>query len=119
MIYDDLLNIPYKEGGRDSNGIDCYGIVLECCKRNGTELNNVLENKTSLQEKDLSKYRASFNVKEIEMPKAGCVVQCVYFDEIHIGFMIDKKTCIHATKQGVRISPVIALKNKKYYEVIK
>ena len=117
MIYEDLLNIPYKEGGRDSNGIDCYGLVLECCKRNGKELNNILENKTSLLEKDLSKYRASFNVKEIEMPEEGCIVQCTYFDEIHIGFMIDKN--LHPRyKAWVRVSPVIALK-QKYYEVIK
>ena len=41
MKYDDLLNIPFKKFGRDKNGFDCYGVVMECCKRAGTPLRDL------------------------------------------------------------------------------
>lgn len=36
--YEDLLDIPYKHNGRDKNGIDCYGLVVEVFKRYGIKV---------------------------------------------------------------------------------
>ena len=41
MKYDDLLNVPFKRFGRDKSGFDCYGVVMECCKRAGTPLKDL------------------------------------------------------------------------------
>jgi cell wall-associated NlpC family hydrolase len=39
MKYDDLLSIPYVQGGRDpKNGLDCWGLCIEIYRRVGREL---------------------------------------------------------------------------------
>lgn len=114
MKYDDLLNIRYLSGGRDKKGMDCYGVVLECCRRNGTPLKDICEKKIS--ESELYSTIEKLNVREIEKENAkfGDIMQCVYNGELHIGFLIDKNIVIHATEKGVRITPIIAFENVKY-----
>ena len=34
----DLLGVPYEKNGRTLDGLDCYGLVLEVCKRFGYKL---------------------------------------------------------------------------------
>jgi len=41
MDYSDLLKVPWKEGGRDLNGLDCWGLCLEVCRREGIPLPQV------------------------------------------------------------------------------
>jgi len=33
--YDDLIGIPFVDGGRDITGLDCWGLALELFKRQG------------------------------------------------------------------------------------
>ena len=117
MTYEDLLLVPYKAHGRDSSGMDCYGLVLECCKRTGQNLRDVVYETDNVDADKLGGYTASLNVREIDKPKMNCIVQCEYCEHLHIGFMLDKKTVIHETYSGVRITPTLALKNIKYFEV--
>lgn len=37
-MYEDLLGAPYREGGRDKDGLDCWGLVLEVFRRLGHAL---------------------------------------------------------------------------------
>jgi len=37
-MYSDLIGIPFKDGGRDVKGLDCYGLVMEIYRRNGIKL---------------------------------------------------------------------------------
>lgn len=38
---DDLIGVPYKEGGTDKNGFYCYGYAAEVCRRFGKELPDI------------------------------------------------------------------------------
>ena len=38
IYYNDLLGAKYKPHGRGDGGYDCYGLVLECCRRAGTPI---------------------------------------------------------------------------------
>lgn len=40
MEYSDLLGIPFKFGGRDRDGMDCWGIVQEVHKRLGNDVHD-------------------------------------------------------------------------------
>lgn len=37
-MYNDLIGIPFKDGGRDLKGLDCYGLVMEVYRRHSIEL---------------------------------------------------------------------------------
>ena len=34
-MYEDLIGVPFMDGGRDKNGMDCWGLVREYFKRQG------------------------------------------------------------------------------------
>lgn len=38
MAYKDLLGIPFKYGGRDKAGMDCYGVVIEFFRQRGIQI---------------------------------------------------------------------------------
>lgn len=115
MTYEDLLIVKYKENGRDENGMDCYGLVLECCERAGTPIPDIVYGNDSAT---LPEYIRTLNVQEIGFPVKGAILQCTLDGDLHIGYLIDKKTCLHMTYSGVRVTPIAALKNKRYFEVI-
>lgn len=117
MTYEDLLLVPHKEGGRDDSGMDCYGLVLECCNRASTPLRDITRN-AHVSGQELLEYVQRLNVEQIDCPIKGSVVQCEYSGELHIGYMIDKKRVLHMTSTGARVSPVTGLRNVKFYEVI-
>ena len=72
MKYDDLLNIPFKKFGRDKTGFDCYGVVMECCKRAGTPLRDLYGNIVDLPADSVNDYiSGGLNVKEIDATKAA------------------------------------------------
>lgn len=119
--YDDLLCVPFKKGGRSKDGLDCYGLCIELCRRCGKTLPDFATFCTISPKNDTQK-RKEFNhyVKEIPQAKKYALVEYLNDDgEIHIGFLLDEKTYIHATLCGVRITPLFALKNPKFYEVVK
>lgn len=117
MKYDDLLNVPYLEGGRDINGMDCYGVLLECCRRNKTPLLDI--NDKHIPEDQLLQVIEKLNVRLIQENevKEGDILQCVYNGNLHVGFMVDKDTVIHATNKGVRLTPIIAFSEKRFGRV--
>lgn len=119
MKWDDLLTVPYKANGRDMSGMDCYGLVLECCRRAGTPLRDVRYNGAEIAADTLSFYTHAVNVCPIESAQAGAVIECEYGGNLHIGFLVDTKTVLHMTYEGMRVSPLLALRNVRFYKVVK
>lgn len=120
MKYDDLLNIPFKKFGRDKNGYDCYGAVMECCKRAGTPLKDLYGDIVDLPADSVNDYiDGGLNVKEIDAPKVGALVYSIYKGNVHVGYIVERGKVLHATiDKGIKISPLAALHPIAYYEVV-
>ena len=119
MKYDDLLNIPFKKFGRDKSGYDCYGVVMECCKRAGTPLKDLYGGIVDLPADRVNDYvSGGLNVREIDAPKKGALVYSIYKGNVHIGYIVERGLVLHATiDKGVKISPLAALRPIAYYAV--
>lgn len=120
MKYDDLLNVPFKKFGRDKNGFDCYGVVMECCKRAGKPLKDLYGDIVDLPADGVNDYiSGGLNVRQIEEPKVGALVYSIYKGNVHVGYIVSRNCVLHATiDKGVKISPLQALRPIAYYEVV-
>lgn len=112
----DLIGIPYKEHGRTKEeGFDCYGLVLEIYHRNGIPLNDVYYEDHDAEL--CNKYTPTLNVEEIPFPEELAVIQVTLINELHVGVCLNEKLFIHSTiNQGVRISPIKAYKNARFFK---
>lgn len=119
MKYDDLLNIPFKKFGRDKSGFDCYGVVMECCRRAGTPLKDLYGDIVDLPADGVNDYiSGGLNVREIPAPKPGALVYSIYKGNVHVGYIVERGKVLHATVNGVKISPLSVMKPIAFYEVI-
>lgn len=117
--YSDLLATPFVLGGRDARkGMDCYGLCIEMCARDGKALADIAS--TDQKSGNFARQTADVNVREIteEEADSGDLVQCVYSGEVHLAYMLDKRRVLHATYEGVRVSPVAVLKDRKFFRVV-
>lgn len=120
MNFTDLIGVPYKEHGRTKEeGLDCYGLVLECCRRAGTPLTDLDYHSPSFTLPQADDAKPSLNVREVPGPKPGRIVEMDYNGKIHVGYMADMNNVLHATDRGVRLSALAALKVRGFYEVLK
>ena len=119
MRYDDLLNVPFKKFGRDKNGYDCYGVVMEMCRRAGTPLRDLYGGITDLPADGVNDYiSGGLNVREIPAPRAGAIAYGIYKGNVHVGYIVERGKVLHATiDRGVKISPLSAIRPIAYYEV--
>lgn len=121
MKYEDLLSLPFEINGRfgKTEGIDCYGVCIEMVHRDGRILNDVVYPSLRIPAAQAEAYSEKLNVAPIAEEEAGegDIVQGEYEGYLHVAYMLDKKTVIHATFSGVRVSPIIAIKNRKYMRV--
>lgn len=109
--YEKYIGIPYKEFGRDEDGVDCYGLALLVYKNElhidipdyfGVGFHKAKSGKESEPlKKELQGFilNASSSWKEIEQDKAQ-PFDLVLFNMlgyvIHIGILIDKDTMLHS-----------------------
>ena len=119
IYYEDLLFCKYKEFGREpATGLDCYGLVLICCKRAGTPLRDVIYESTHCQNDFVEAAKLQLNIQAIDEARQGAIVQCYYNNELHSGYMVSKTQMLHMTYDGCRLTPVCAIRGAKFYEVI-
>ena len=118
--FDDLIGIPYKIHGRDTNGFDCYGLVLECCHRVGKPLKDVYYESIKIKSSQKNDYiQNGLNIEPIPKSEKYCLVELRGDDFLHIGFMLDKKNVLHATiKHGSKVSPIENLEVIGFYKVV-
>lgn len=95
MNYSKYLGIPYKENGRDSNGLDCYGLI----RMISHELGISIPEYATPDEQSLI-YQMYNSEKELflklDKPEPNCyVVFSIKPYHIHIGIMIDENKFIH------------------------
>ena len=95
-----LLDTPYRWGGRDTLGIDCSALLQLSYQAYG---HNIPRNTSEqiLLEKKIVK-----NIKDL---KRGCVV----FWQGHVGIMIDNINCIHANAFHMKT------KTEPLYKIVK
>lgn len=112
-----MIGTPYKDGGRTLDGLDCYGVVLMAAKQRGKYLRDVRYENHAIE---LSQELApTLNVEKIDRPEKDAIIEMIVGREIHVGFCIDEKTFLHATKnQGVRISRIGSLPIKNIYRIV-
>ena len=110
MEYKDLIGIPFIDGGRDKNGMDCWGLAKEMFHRQGVEVNDYsvgamettkIANELKSNENDWEK---------INIPEVGCLVLIKLMETgwaNHVGIYIGHGRFIHAyRKTGVVIDRI-------------
>lgn len=120
IYYNDLLGAKYKPHGRGDGGFDCYGLVLECCKRAGTPIKDPFQKYEHLPAGSEMLYINDYNnIKEINAPKTGAIAECKTGDNLHVAYMVTPQLALHITQKGCRVTHIRALNPIRYYEVIK
>ena len=120
IYYNDLLGAKYKPHGRGDGGYDCYGLVLECCRRAGTPIKDPFQKYEHLPVGAELLYINDYNnIKEINAPKTGAIAECKTGENLHVAYMVTPQLALHVTQKGARITHVRALNPIRYYEVIK
>lgn len=121
MRYEDLLSLPYEDGGRFgvTKGIDCYGLVIEMCKRNGKPMKDFAYPTARVTPGEAAEYYSEINAERIGEAdaRAGDVVECLFDGHLHVAFLLGHDAAIHATYSGVRVSPVTVLRERKYWRI--
>lgn len=116
MEIEKYLKIPFKNKGRDWNGVDCWGLVHLFYKEEfGIQLPPYLDVNEKWDE--VGKIAAVMGVeknkwKKVAIPQFGDVIMFnIVGIPVHVGIALDKKMMLHALdKVGVSIEPYKSLK---------
>lgn len=113
----DLIGVPYLDHGRDLNGLDCYGVaIIAVYITTRKKLRDVVYQDHNVELSQ--KYAPTLNVQKTDELKTGNIVEMTINNRLHIGVLINDKEVIHATKHGVRISPINHLPIINIYGVL-
>jgi len=118
MEYKDLIGVPFKEGGRTTTGMDCYGLVVEIYRRMGRLIDDPQEYRYSGPKGepiDLGAYtrlwrevRGAWQEGDVLLFEDGLFRPCM-----HCAVVLDGGRILHATDTcGVVTSPLRHYLNK-------
>jgi len=132
-MFDDLIGIPFVDGGRDENGLDCYGCAIEAFKRFGVkapDLNMACEavELAGYDPKEIGKIiwkerHRWKRLKELEVPCLVAMSLATPGFYNHIAVHIGDDRIIH-TRRGANVcieklsSPRYNRRKKRYYKYV-
>lgn len=121
MTADDIikkyLGVPFKNKGRDLDGLDCYGLVKCIYKDFGFDLFDIDEDydaKWTLRRKNYFLENYAREWVEVERPMFLDVVAMKNFDGamVHLGVCIGNGKFIHTSKAGTVVCHLSVWKDK-------
>lgn len=120
IYYEDLLKAQYGPHGRGIDNIyNCWGLVLECLRRDGKHVIDPFKELEKLKAGAEIPYINDFNnIREISAPKAGAVAECMTGQNLHVAYMLTSSLAIHITQRGCRVTHIRALNPIRFYEVL-
>jgi cell wall-associated NlpC family hydrolase len=116
------VGVPFVHGGRDENGMDCYGIVIVYLNELGIDVPDFqypekwAKEGNNLFMENIERFPNLF--EKVDMPKAGDIALFNGINNVvdHIGIFIAKDRFLHSARGvGVAISPFNQLYKRKLY----
>lgn len=94
MMTEDLVGKPYRLGGRGPDAYDCAGLVVECLRRRGIDIEIPSTGSKS------ENYKAMMSIlrqswREVDVPREGVLV---FIKPAHVGMMVNRRELIHAAE---------------------
>lgn len=112
------LGIPYKNHGRDLNGLDCWGLLISIYRDYGVELFDLQDYDSEWARRGQNLILENYyeNWKKVEQYTTGDLMFIRYPRDVvsHAGFYLDRGIFLHASRQGVITSRVQDWKDKIY-----
>lgn len=97
-LVQDLLGVPYKLGARlPGNGTDCFGLVVECCRRIGRPIPDPYV--SSEVPRDAKQWIAErlTGWRRCEGPVVGGIVELFGMEHpAHVGFLVSETQFLHS-----------------------
>lgn len=121
-FFKDIANIPYKLGGRDSSGMDCWGLlVIAYVKLFSIELPSYADtvwavSKSGLTSEDIKQHIACGEIFScVDIPRYGDMVLLnIMGNPVHIGMMLNDKIMIHTSNStGIATEDIRGVKWKR------
>ena len=97
--FSDLVGTPFEYGGRGPDSLDCYGLVMECARRDGVELPDFGHAKD--QPTIMAMMTASLpQWRQIEKRHGAIAFIRVGRYAAHVGYVFGPNHMIHAWEQS-------------------
>ena len=111
--FDDLIGMPFEYGGRGPERFDCYGLVMECARRDGITLPDFgFANRQALVHAMMGATMPQW-IDVRRQPGAVVLIRVGRFVS-HVGYMVNDHQMIHAWEKsnGVTIVNVDTWKHR-------
>ena len=97
-LVQDLLGVPYKLGARlPGNGTDCFGLVVECCRRIGRPIPDpYVSSEVPRDAKEWIDERLT-GWRRCDGPVVGGIVELFGMEHpAHVGFVVSETQFLHS-----------------------
>lgn len=118
MEYDDLIGVPFVDGGRTKAGLDCWGLAMILLQRQGYRVQDYPIQATDVAEiaKALKDGSERGGYERLDAPEPGHIVLLRLSMDVwanHVGICIGQGRFIHAySKTGVCIDRLSKWKSR-------